>query len=168
MTLKEARRRTGFYLRSDAELPYYDQRTGSGTAREGQEAMERKYPRHRIIRRAALRFFSSLNVEIYPRGATVDGTGTCPDFFIMRGNELIFIECLTEHKVEADYIKKKRQVERFAPIHFVVEAKPTNEFNSKKDILGYLNRVRRLARVCKVYWCNPLNKKIWRVRIQRT
>ncbi|HUI28829.1 MAG TPA: hypothetical protein VLX91_01340 [Candidatus Acidoferrales bacterium] len=160
MTLKEARIRTGFDLLSDDELSYWSWSTGSGSVREGQRSMERKYPLHRLIRRTALKYFKQHKWDIYPRGITVNGTGTCPDFAIFNQRKIIFIECLTERFVETSNVKKKRGVEKFAEIRFVVEEKPKNEFDSKRDFDGYINRVKRLARKCVVYWCNAKNRQI--------
>ncbi len=155
ITLKEARRRTGLDLISDKDLPYYDPLFGSGSVRDGQRRMERRYRRHEAVRECATRFFLNKGYDVYPRGITVNGTGTCPDFAFFQRRRITFVECLTAGWVYRWNTQKKRRVEEFAPIIFVVEEPSTVEFEKSYRKRDYLNRVRRLASHCGVFWCNP-------------
>jgi hypothetical protein len=162
VTLKEARKRTGLDLVSDRDLPIWDELRGSGSVRNSQRDMERRYPRHREIRTNAMQYFLNEGFELYPRGITVNGTGTCPDFAIFRGKKIKFIECLTESWVNAEMIKRKSQVEPFAPIAFVIEDKPKEEFQTPKDRLDYQRRIKILSKRATFYLYNPLTKRIHR------
>ena len=162
ITLKEARRRSGLDLISDKGLSFYDPLFGSGEVRDGQKKMERWYGRHDVIRESATKYFLERDYDVYPRGITVDGIGTCPDFAFFRKRKLTFVECLTEGWVYRWNTLKKRRVEKFAPIVFVVEDKPSDEFTKPYQKRDYFNRVRRLATKCDVFWCNMETRQIKR------
>ena len=164
ITLKEVRRRSKLDILSDKELPFYDPYFGGGTVRSGQKRMENKYQRHEVVRRLATEYLLMKGYDVYPKGVTVNGAGTCPDLAFFRGKHIIFVECLTEGWVYHFNTLKKRRIERFAPIVFFIENKPLDEFNNRYKYRRYLERVRRLAAKCSVWWCNPITKKVNRFK----
>jgi hypothetical protein len=160
INLKEARRRTKLNLLPDKDLPYWDPITGPGTARNGQRKMEQRNPRHRQIREAAINYFLRRGFDVYPRGVTVNGTGTCPDSAIFRGGRIIFVECLNEHRVYQDFVNKKRRIEEYPPIMFIVERKPPEEFRLPHQRISYQKRISRVASRNTVYSYDPSTDKI--------
>lgn len=164
MTLRELRRMSTLGILSDKDMPIWDPIRGLPNAQAGQRFMERRYPRHRIIRQSALKYFRNKYKYVYPRGIGVQGTGTCLDFAFLRGNQLVFVECLTEYSIDSDTIRKKRAVEKYAPLYFIVEDKPKSEFDTPKRRMQYLRYVFHLSRHFIVFWCNPITKQIRRVR----
>ena len=162
ITLKEARRRSGLDLISDKNLPFYNPIFGLGRVRDGQKRMERRYKRHDAVRESATSFFLSKGYDVYPKGITVNGTGTCPDFAYFRRSQIIFVECLTEGWVYRWNTVKKRRVEQFAPIIFVVEKPSTVKFQKSYGRRDYFERILRLAAECKVFWCDPKPRTIKR------
>lgn len=165
MTLTEARRRSGLDLLSDKDMPIVDPIRGYSNPRDGQRYMEKRYPRHRIIRQTALRYFLRNYSDVYRRGVGVNGSSTCLDFAFFKRNQLTFVECLTEHNVALETIKKKRRVQKFALLYFVVEDKPKSEFETRGRYSGYLRRIERLAKRSTVFWCDPITKTIRRFRL---
>ncbi len=104
--LKEARRRTGLNLLPNKNLPYWNPITVPGTARNRRRRMEQRNSRHRQIREAAIKYLLHQGFDVYPCGITVDGTGTYPAFVMSRRDRIIFVECLNEHRVYQDFVKK--------------------------------------------------------------
>lgn len=165
---REAIRRTGLELISDTELYFYNRISGNlENVRETQRNMEKKYPTHRLIRLAAINYFLSKGYDIYRYGITVFGVGTCPDFAIFKKNQIIFVECLTLAWTEGPDIRKKRRVEKYAPLIFAVDDASSAEFDSSNEKIHYSKRIRRIAEKNSVYWFNSNNGKLRKCRVTR-
>lgn len=155
ITLKEARKRSRLDLISDKDLPFDNPIYGFGTVRAGEKEMEKRYGRHDVVRIYAMDYFLDQGFDVYPRGVTVNGIGTCPDFAIFRRNKIIFIEILTEGWVYHWNTLKKRRVEEYAPIYFVLEDPAIIKFRKSYEKRDYINRIQRLASYCRVFLCDP-------------
>jgi hypothetical protein len=166
---KEAERRTGLELISDRKQIFVDRIRGViGNVRQGQREMEHKYPEHKLIRLAAIKYFLSRGYDVYRFGITVFGTGTCLDFAIFRADRIKFVECLTWTWVYGPNIRKKKRIEKYAPLIFVVEDKSSIKFDSRREMLAYADRVRKLAQKNAVYWCNPRKARLCKCRPGRS
>lgn len=163
ITLREARRRTRLDLKSDLDTLHYTY-SGLESDREGQRRMERNYPAHGIVRRAAIAHFLKRSLDVYPQGLTVDGARTGLDFAIFRDGRIIFVECLTAHAIHHTIVSKKRRIVKYAPLIFVIEARPRVQFETPTEWLRFRKRVARIAQRHETYLCSSTTRKLRRVR----
>jgi hypothetical protein len=164
ITLKEARRRTKLDLISDKGLFCNDPIRGITDISKSQKQMEARYPRHKLIREGAIRYFLAKGHDVYPRGITVNFSGTCPDFAIFNSNQIIFVECLTAAWTNRYIIARKRRIEKFAPLIFIIEDKPKAEFEKAREKIRLKTRVKNIGKRTRVYWFNPKTENLRKCR----
>ena len=164
IALREACRRTKLDLISEKWLFCNDPIRGITNISENQKRMEARYPRHREIRKGAIRYFLSKGYDVYPRGITVNFSGTCPDLATFRANQIVFIECLTSSWTNRYNITRKRKIEKYGPLAFIIEEKPQKEFETVREGTEYIRRVRTIAKKNSVYWFNPIKKSLRKCR----
>ncbi len=158
LTIREARQRTGLDLVSDRYVKCNTSRWGLLTVAEAQKRMERLNPAHKDIREAAMHFFASKGLQIYPRGITVRDIMTCADFAIFSNSRISFAECSTAGWVESEDIRKKKRLAKYGKLIFVIEhSRNTLLGNRRRDVLR-LKRVENLARHHRIY-CMILQTK---------
>jgi len=155
ITLQEARRRSGLDLLNDGQVFFADYLLGrSGTVAEGQKMMARRYPLHGEMIDAGKRFFASRGFDIYPRGLTVNGAGTCPDFAIFKKDAVTFVECLTAGWSNWRNLKRKARLARHGQIAFIVEHPEFADLTAgEKNRLAA--RLRILSKLFPVYLYHP-------------
>jgi hypothetical protein len=163
-------------LRSDLSIWFYDHFGGLSCVRHAERRTERKYPTHRILRHASVKYFSGKGFHIYPNGIGPIGCRTCADLAIIPQNSnykqhatITFVECLTAHFFDRETIKEKRQLEEFGRLFFVVEYRPKSAFASTRDWQRFKDRAKRLAACNQVYWCrcNENSGRLRKVRAIR-
>jgi hypothetical protein len=162
ITLQEARRRSGLDLLNDGQVFFADYLLGrSGTVAEGQKMMARMYPLHGEIVDAGKRFFASRGFDIYPRGLTVNGAGTCPDFAIFKQNRVTFVECLTAGWSDWRNLKRKSKLARHGQIAFIVEHPEFADLTAgERNRLAA--RLHILSKLFPVYLYHPAKRAVTR------
>jgi len=165
ITLTEGRRRTGIELIPDTRVYCRDVLGRLMTVREAQRIMERRYPRHKRIRLISHKHFAARGYELYPYGVTAGEVRSCPDFAILCGSRLVFIECLTAFWTRQEKLKQKAAVDQFAPIWFIIEDAHKNNFPRAQDFYNYLRRVRRLAGTYQLWLCDVNSSTLRKIRI---
>lgn len=148
ITLHQLQRRTRYELISDGAALCIDRVHGPLTVRRAERMTERRYPTHRRLRQAAIRYFQNKGWDVVPHGLGVWGAnGAMADLAIARRNRMVLVECLTRGWVNYVNAQKKRRLEKFFPLWFVVED-PAFE-----PEFSYTRRVERLAkRSCVFLW----------------
>lgn len=160
VTMQEARQRTNLWLLNDKQVWFADYVTGRfGTVAEGQKRVNRRYPLHGRMIDDAKAFFARRAVEIYPRGLTVDGVGTCPDFAFFQGSKITFVECLTAAWTDWPNLKKKMRLAPFGNLAFVVE-KPDAADLPARQRRSLANRLAILSRLHGVYVYDPESRSV--------
>lgn len=160
VTMQEARQRTNLRLLNDNQVWFADYVTGRvGSVAEGQKRMNRRYPLHGRMIDDAKAFFARRGMEIYPRGLTVDGAGTCPDFAFFRGREITFVECLTAAWTDWPNLKKKMRLAPFGDLAFVVE-KPEAAGLPARQARSLANRLAILSKLHGVYVYDPESRRV--------
>lgn len=161
ITLTKLRKRTRHQLLSDEEACCMDRVLGPTTVRRAERAREARYPMHRQLRRAAVRYFLDKGWDVVPHGVGVWGAnGALADLAIATGRRIVLVECLTPSWVTYRNAEKKRRMEKFFPLWFVVEHPDIG-----CDAL-YKKRVERLVSRSRVFawskkrsltcgWCGP-------------
>jgi len=163
ITLQEARRRSGLDLLNDGQVFFADYLLGrSGTVAEGQKMMARMYPLHGEIVDAGKRFFASRGFDIYPRGLTVNGAGTCPDFAIFKQNRVTFVECLTAAWASWRTFTRKARLANYGGLVFIVEHPEFADLTNaeRKRMIG---RLRALSKIHQVYLYHPAKRAMSRL-----
>jgi hypothetical protein len=163
ITLHEARKRTGLDLVSDRQIYFADFVTGRhGTVAEGQKAMARRYPLHEEIVDAGKEYFGARGYVVYPRGVTVNGSGVCPDFALLKGSKLVFVECLTAAWSDWDNLRRKAKLARHGSVVFLVEHPDFADLSDpeRKRMFG---RLRTMATVHGVYLYHPAKRSVSRL-----
>lgn len=154
ITLKEARKRSNLDLISDKDIGYYDHRGVPTNVRESQKETEKRYPAHKYLREHSIKYFLAKEHDVYPRGIAIRNIYASPDYAIFKKEKLIFVECLTAHMVRTENTVKKRKVEPYAEIIFVVEDPSIVNFVKSYHKRDYIERIRCLKNKCKVFCCN--------------
>jgi len=163
LTLQEARRRTGLDLLNDAQIGFADYVTGRcGTVADGQKKMARRYPLHEEMVEAGKRFLASKGYEIYPRGLTVNGTGTCPDFAAFQKDRVTFVECLTAGWTDLSTFRKKARLAKYGRVAFIIEHPEFADLSAgeRRRMVG---RLRALSRIYPVFLYHPDRRALSRI-----
>jgi len=149
ITLRELRSRTTHVLLSD--LKHFC-RIGNELVpvRSAERRIEKRYPLHGVLRRAAIYHFGQAGWDVYPHGIGVAGASSAmADLAIARDDKVIFVECFTPWRVWYEFAQQKRRLEEFFPLWFVVE-RPNGEHPG-----DYRARVHRLSKRNPVFmWTN--------------
>jgi hypothetical protein len=148
ITLPQLQKRTRHELISDEEALCLDPYRGLQTVRRAERAMEARYPIHRYLRRAAVWHFRNTGWDVLPHGVGVRGTGRAmADLAISKGRRIVFVECLTRSWVNYSNAQRKRHLEIFFPLWFVIED-PVGDSD-----IAYRRRAERLAARSRVlFW----------------
>ncbi len=146
VTFQQLQKRTRHELISDEAAYCMDRVFGAITVRRAERMTERRYPTHRRLRLAAVRYFQNAGWDVVPHGLGVWGArAAMADLALSRRNRIVLVECLTRAWVTYSNAQKKRRLEKFFPLWFVVE-NPAAE----PDV-SYTRRVERLARRNRVF-----------------
>jgi hypothetical protein len=149
ITINELRKRTKHPLISDMHACCNVFGMGLMTCREAERATEKRYPIHRRLRWAAKRYFLTQGWDVVPHGVGVEGTMAMSDLVIIKMRRIVFVECLTSHWVRFLNAQRKRQLERYYPVWFVIEDP------AKVGDRSYKSRAGRLAKRSRVFvWSN--------------
>ena len=124
---------------------------GLMTCRKAERATEKRYPIHRRMRFAARKHFLNQGWDVVPHGVGVEGTMAMSDLVIAKRRRIVFIECLTPHWVTFVNAQRKRQLERYYPLWFVIEDPAI------ADDASYRGRVERLVKRSRVYFWSQRN-----------
>ena len=147
ISLRQLHRRTRHELISDELAFCADPILGPTTVRHAERTREARYPNHRRLRQAAVRHFQEKGWDVVPHGVGVWGAkAVMADLVISKGKKIVFVECLTKSWVTYHNTQKKRRLEAFFPLWFVVED-PAADFE-----FSYSGRVERLARRSRVFF----------------
>jgi hypothetical protein len=173
LTLRRLRTLTGErYLKSDLSIYFYSW-YGLTCVRSAERATERKYPIHRLLRKAAATYFAKSGYHVYPNGVGPSNVSACADLALIpcetlkgRKPQIIFVECLRAHFMDPETLQKKRRLEAAGQLYFVIEYKSPNDFESRRDWRQFRTSVRRLARTNRTYWCRCENG-VGRIRAAR-
>lgn len=123
-----------------------DRVLGPVAVRTAERRMEARYPLHRQLRWAASRYFQDNGWDVVPHGVGVwRAKKVLADLAIAKGSRIVLVECLTPDWVFHGNAKKKRRLEQFFPLWFVI-ADPAAHGERT-----YKKRVERLARNSKVF-----------------
>ncbi len=146
ITLSQLQKRTKHQLLSDQEALCNDRILGPTTVRRAERTRELRYPLHGRLRRAAIRYFLGKGWDVLPHGVGVWGAnGALADFAIVKKRRIVLVECLTPDWVTYQNAAKKRRLEKFFPLWFVVEHPAVN-----RDAL-YKRRCERLVSKSRVF-----------------
>jgi hypothetical protein len=151
ITISELRKRTKHPLISDMDACCNVYGMGLMTCREAERATEKRYPIHRRLRWAAKMYFLDRGWDVVPHGVGVEGTMAMSDLVIIKKARIVFVECLTSHWVRFLNAQRKRQLESYYPLWFVIE---------DPAIAGdasYRGRVERLVKRSRVYFWSQRN-----------
>jgi hypothetical protein len=146
ITLHQLQGRTRHELISDEAAYCISRVFGAITVRRAERMTERRYPTHRRLRRAATQYFQNKGWDVLPHGLGVWGArAAMADLAIARGNKIVLVECLTRGWVNYANAEKKRRLEKFFPLWFVIEDPAVGPETS------YTRRVERLAKRSRVF-----------------
>ena len=122
ITLAQLQRKTEHELISDQYALCMDGLLGPTTVRRAERNRERRYPLHGRLRRASVRHFLQQGWDVVPHGVGVWGAnGAFADLAITRERRIVLVECLTPSWVTRENAAKKKRLERFFPVWFVIE-----------------------------------------------
>ncbi len=162
LTFAQLQKRTRYELLSDEQALCMDHVLGITTVRQAERSRERRYPLHRQLREAAMRYFKDNAWDVVPHGIGVWGAKKAmADFAIAKGRKIVLVECLTPSWVYYQNAKNKKRLERFFPLWFVLEDPAVS------GDINYRHRVERLARKNRVFLWAPgrsLTAASWRMR----
>jgi hypothetical protein len=141
--MSQLQRRTRHPLVSDTDAWIIHHRLGPITCREAERETESRYPTHRWLRESAEDHFLSRGWDVVPHGVGVDGTSALADLMIRKAKKIVFVECLTQNWVRFPNAQRKRQLERYFPVWFVIEAPLAGEtlYRRRADRLAKRSRV---------------------------
>lgn len=146
ITLNQLQKRTKHQLLSDEEAFCMSQTYGPITVRDAERKMEARYPLHRRLRRASIRHFLDTGWDVMPYGVGVWGVKKAmADLAIAKGKRIILVECLTPGWVYRWNVARKKRLQKFFPLWFVIEDPAIGSDTS------YKQRVERLALKSRVY-----------------
>jgi hypothetical protein len=154
ITLRQLQKRTKHPLISDMEACCNVFGMGLMTCREAERATEKRYPGHRQLRLAAKKYFLNQGWEVVPHGVGVNGTMAMSDLVIAKQRRIIFVECLTPHWVSFLNAQRKRRLERYHPLWFVIEDPAIGGDRSYRDRAG------RLAKRSRVFVWSKGNRLV--------
>lgn len=122
ITLAQLQMKTEHELISDQRALCMDALLGPVTVRRAERNRERRYPLHGQLRRASVRYFLEQGWDVVPHGVGVWGAnGVLADLAITKGRRIVLVECLTPSWVTRENAAKKRRLEKFFPVWFVIE-----------------------------------------------
>ena len=139
----QLQKRTNYDLLSDAHALCM---TASGpmSVRMAERATEARSPAHRHLRFAAMRHFEAKGWDVHRYGVGVWGAKrVLADFAIARGQKIVLVECLTGWWVTYQNVQRKRRLEKYFPVWFVLE--------EPDDDADYEERVKRLRNRCPIF-----------------
>jgi len=146
ITLNQLQKRTKYELMSDDEACCMDRVLGPTTVRKAERAKEARYPLHKRLRHAAVRYFQDDGWVVVPHGVGVWGAKKAmADLAIAKGRKIVLVECLTPGWVYYSNTASKKSLEKFFPLWFVIEDPTTSGEAS------YKQRAERLARRNRVF-----------------
>jgi len=119
---------------------------GPTTVRNAERTKEARYPLHRRLRQAAVRYFRDKEWNVVPHGVGVWGAKKAmADLAIAKRRQIVLVECLTPAWVYYRNAASKKRLEKFFPLWFVIEDPATDGDAS------YKQRVERLRRRNRVF-----------------
>ena len=146
ITLHQLQKRTKHELISDEAACCMDPIMGPTTVRRAERTREARYPIHRRLRRAAIRYFLDEGWDVVPHGIGVWGARKAmADLAIAKERRIVFVECLTQGWVYYQNAQSKRRLEAFFRLWFVIEDPAIAGGTS------YRHRAERLARKSRVF-----------------
>lgn len=145
ITFAQLQKRTKHPLLSDEDACCRDRILGPTTVRRAERAKEARYPLHRQLRWAAVRYFLSKGWDVVPHGVGVWGVKKAlADLAIAKGKRIVLVECLTPFWVTYRNAEKKRRLEQFFPLWFCIEhpdASSDRLYKKRADRLALRSRV---------------------------
>jgi hypothetical protein len=119
---------------------------GPMTVRKAERLTERRYRTHRQLRLAAQKYFLRQGWDVVPHGVGVWGAKKAiSDMAIAKGRRIVLVECTTQGSVYFTITQRKRRLERFFPLWFVIEDPAVDGDRS------YRSRAGRLAKRSRVF-----------------
>ncbi len=147
ITLTQLQKRTRHEFLSDEAACCNDPVLGPITVRRAERAREVRNPVHRRLRQAALRYFRDQGWDVVPHGVGVWGAKKAmADLAIAKGKRIVLVECQTRPWVYYQNAQKKRRLEKYFPLWFVIEDPATD------SDACYGRRVERLVRRSRVFF----------------
>lgn len=144
ITFAQLQKRTGHELLSDAHAPCMTS-SGPMNVRMAERATEARYPTHRWLRVGAMEHFERIGWDVHRHGVGVWGAKrVLADFAIARGPRIVLVECLTASWTYFQNVQRKRRLEKYFPVWFVIE-------DPDGDDADYAERVQRLRNRCPIF-----------------